>query len=201
MCVFLVLLARLETHGVLLWVKRSLPVCLLMFESRTRSLWYAGKRAKLWATFNEIGVAASCGFISGNHPPGKLLRFRVSLYLLIVTLYRMRRTQYMSLAITKLEPLIVKILSLFYHLLRAIYKWHHIVLVKPNAQQLPERSLAVKGNRSLLRWWIQTFEMTWFTCYLFQHNWRNGREGGLKLTQNKTAIVIVCCKLMHVETS
>ena len=38
----------------------------------------AGKRAKLWTTFNEPGVAAICGHIVGNHPPGKLLHFRVS---------------------------------------------------------------------------------------------------------------------------
>ena len=37
----------------------------------------AGKRAKVWWTFNEPGVAAMCGWISGNHPPGHLLRFRV----------------------------------------------------------------------------------------------------------------------------
>lgn len=37
----------------------------------------AGKRAKLWTTFNEPGVAAICGHIVGNHPPGKMLHFRV----------------------------------------------------------------------------------------------------------------------------
>ena len=37
----------------------------------------AGKRAKLWTTFNEPGVAAICGHIIGNHPPGKILHFRV----------------------------------------------------------------------------------------------------------------------------
>ena len=31
----------------------------------------------MWSTFNEPGVASMCGFISGNHPPGKLLHFRV----------------------------------------------------------------------------------------------------------------------------
>ncbi|CAL8471442.1 g10984 [Coccomyxa elongata] len=35
-----------------------------------------GKRSKLWTTFNEPGVAAMCGYIVGNHPPGKLLHFR-----------------------------------------------------------------------------------------------------------------------------
>ncbi|CAL5224317.1 g6984 [Coccomyxa viridis] len=35
-----------------------------------------GKRAKLWTTFNEPGVAAICGHIIGNHPPGKILHFR-----------------------------------------------------------------------------------------------------------------------------
>jgi beta-glucosidase/6-phospho-beta-glucosidase/beta-galactosidase len=37
----------------------------------------AGKRSKLWTTFNEPGVAAMCGHIVGNHPPGKLLHFKV----------------------------------------------------------------------------------------------------------------------------
>ena len=37
----------------------------------------AGKRGKLWTTFNEPGVAAICGHIVGNHPPGKVLHFRV----------------------------------------------------------------------------------------------------------------------------
>jgi beta-glucosidase/6-phospho-beta-glucosidase/beta-galactosidase len=41
-----------------------------------------GERSKLWATFNEIGVAAMCGFISGNHPPGKLLRFRTAAHVM-----------------------------------------------------------------------------------------------------------------------
>ena len=41
----------------------------------------AGKRSKLWTTFNEPGVAAMCGFIVGNHPPGKLLHFKVGLLL------------------------------------------------------------------------------------------------------------------------
>ena len=45
---------------------------------RNQGQHFTGKRSKLWATFNEVGVAAMCGFISGNHPPGKLLRFRVS---------------------------------------------------------------------------------------------------------------------------
>ncbi|DBB01829.1 hypothetical protein WJX77_006999 [Trebouxia sp. C0004] len=35
-----------------------------------------GKRAKLWATFNEPGVHAMCAYIAGNHPPGKLMHFR-----------------------------------------------------------------------------------------------------------------------------
>ena len=39
----------------------------------------AGKRAKLWTTFNEPGVAALCGHVVGNHPPGKLLHFRVGI--------------------------------------------------------------------------------------------------------------------------
>ena len=48
----------------------------------------AGKRAKLWATFNEPGVAAMCGWIAGNHPPGKLLHFRVSLASLLLSVTR-----------------------------------------------------------------------------------------------------------------
>ena len=36
----------------------------------------AGKRAQLWATFNEPGVAALCGHITGNHPPGKVMQFK-----------------------------------------------------------------------------------------------------------------------------
>ena len=40
----------------------------------------AGKRSKLWTTFNEPGVAAMCGYIVGNHPPGKLLHFRVGMF-------------------------------------------------------------------------------------------------------------------------
>ena len=47
--------------------------------SPTALSWLAGKRAKLWTTFNEPGVAAICGHIVGNHPPGKILHFRVSL--------------------------------------------------------------------------------------------------------------------------
>ena len=39
----------------------------------------AGKRSKLWVTFNEPGVAAMCGFITGNHPPGQYLNFPVRL--------------------------------------------------------------------------------------------------------------------------
>ena len=31
----------------------------------------AGKRSKLWVTFNEPGVGAMCGFITGKHPPEK----------------------------------------------------------------------------------------------------------------------------------
>lgn len=50
-----------------------LSCCLLMLAHVC-----TGKRAKLWATFNEPGVAAMCGWIAGNHPPGKLLHFRVS---------------------------------------------------------------------------------------------------------------------------
>lgn len=49
--------------------------------SPTALSWLAGKRAKLWTTFNEPGVAAICGHIVGNHPPGKILHFRVSLSL------------------------------------------------------------------------------------------------------------------------
>ena len=40
--------------------------------------WRAGKRSKMWSTFNEPGVASMCGWVSGNHPPGKILQFRVS---------------------------------------------------------------------------------------------------------------------------
>ena len=36
----------------------------------------AGKRAKLWATFNEPEVASLCGHITGNHPPGKMMQFK-----------------------------------------------------------------------------------------------------------------------------
>lgn len=36
----------------------------------------AGKRAQLWATFNEPEVASLCGHIMGNHPPGKVMRFK-----------------------------------------------------------------------------------------------------------------------------
>ena len=43
----------------------------------TCQLCVAGKRAKLWATFNEPGVHAMCAYIAGNHPPGKLMHFRV----------------------------------------------------------------------------------------------------------------------------
>lgn len=32
---------------------------------------YFGKRSKMWSTVNEPGVAAMCGYIAGNHPPGK----------------------------------------------------------------------------------------------------------------------------------
>ncbi|KAK9814269.1 hypothetical protein WJX72_003165 [[Myrmecia] bisecta] len=35
-----------------------------------------GKRAKLWATFNEPAVASMCGYVAGNHPPGLILHFR-----------------------------------------------------------------------------------------------------------------------------
>lgn len=45
-----------------------------------------GKRAKLWATFNEPGVAAMCGWIAGNHPPGKLLHFRTAGRVLMIML-------------------------------------------------------------------------------------------------------------------
>lgn len=38
---------------------------------------YAGKRSKHWTTFNEPTVAANCGWALGNHPPGKLLHFKV----------------------------------------------------------------------------------------------------------------------------
>lgn len=38
----------------------------------------AGRRSKLWVTFNEPAVAALCGWIAGNHPPGKLMHFGVS---------------------------------------------------------------------------------------------------------------------------
>jgi beta-glucosidase/6-phospho-beta-glucosidase/beta-galactosidase len=35
-----------------------------------------GKRSKLWATFNEPAVASMCGYVTGNHPPGQLCKFR-----------------------------------------------------------------------------------------------------------------------------
>ena len=35
-----------------------------------------GKRAQLWATFNEPEVASLCGHIMGNHPPGKVMQFK-----------------------------------------------------------------------------------------------------------------------------
>lgn len=37
----------------------------------------AGNRSKLWATINEPGVSAMCGYIVGNHPPGKKGHFQV----------------------------------------------------------------------------------------------------------------------------
>ena len=37
---------------------------------------FAGKRAQLWATFNEPEVASLCGHIMGNHPPGKVMHFK-----------------------------------------------------------------------------------------------------------------------------
>lgn len=36
----------------------------------------AGKRAQLWATFNEPEVASLCGHITGSHPPGKVMQFK-----------------------------------------------------------------------------------------------------------------------------
>jgi len=35
-----------------------------------------GKRSKMWATINEPGVHAMCGYIAGNHPPGKIAHFK-----------------------------------------------------------------------------------------------------------------------------
>ncbi|KAA6427060.1 MAG: beta-glucosidase [Trebouxia sp. A1-2] len=35
-----------------------------------------GKRAQLWATFNEPEVASLCGHITGSHPPGKVMQFK-----------------------------------------------------------------------------------------------------------------------------
>lgn len=32
--------------------------------------------SKLWVTFNEPAVSSLCGFIAGNHPPGKFLQYR-----------------------------------------------------------------------------------------------------------------------------
>lgn len=40
-----------------------------------------GKRSKHWTTFNEPTVAANCGWTLGNHPPGKLLHFKVRMVL------------------------------------------------------------------------------------------------------------------------
>lgn len=34
-----------------------------------------GKHSKMWSTINEPGVAAMCGYIAGNHPPGKKAHF------------------------------------------------------------------------------------------------------------------------------
>ena len=47
----------------------------------SRILMYAGKRSKHWTTFNEPTVAANCGWALGNHPPGKLLHFKVQTFL------------------------------------------------------------------------------------------------------------------------
>ena len=33
----------------------------------------------MWATINEPGVHAMCGYVAGNHPPGKLAHFKVAL--------------------------------------------------------------------------------------------------------------------------
>ena len=46
----------------------------------------AGKRSKHWTTFNEPTVAANCGWALGNHPPGKLLHFKVQSISLFVLL-------------------------------------------------------------------------------------------------------------------
>ena len=40
----------------------------------------AGKRSKMWATINEPGVHAMCGYIAGNHPPGRIAHFKVPPY-------------------------------------------------------------------------------------------------------------------------
>ena len=45
---------------------------------RPKSLMIAGKRAQLWATFNEPEVASLCGHVMGNHPPGNLLQFKAA---------------------------------------------------------------------------------------------------------------------------
>lgn len=36
-----------------------------------------GKRSHMWSTINEPGVAAMCGYIAGNHPPGKKAHFKL----------------------------------------------------------------------------------------------------------------------------
>ena len=42
---------------------------------------FSGKRSRQWTTFNEPTVASMCGYITGNHPPGKVLQFKACMIL------------------------------------------------------------------------------------------------------------------------
>jgi len=39
---------------------------------------FAGRRAHLWATFNEPEAASLCGHVLGNNPPGHLFQFKAA---------------------------------------------------------------------------------------------------------------------------
>ena len=53
-------------------------LALSQHEAGLKHMLFAGKRAQLWATFNEPEVASLCGHVMGNHPPGNLLQCKAA---------------------------------------------------------------------------------------------------------------------------